>query len=387
MSSIIEAQSYALLSDIPRIDIPKNLNLALSVKRSVLLLLCEILALWRGPGKLAPQEYFYYRLWDPLISTENKQRFVGKRAQHLMHLACNSQYWYSTAADKILFHTIMSSTAMPVPELIAISARNRMVIGIPNLIDVDALVTFLRNPEIYPLFMKEVSGKYSLSVISADSYDQASDEIVLLGGSRRSPEALATSMNGPRGYLVQRRLRQDAALAAQFGPRLWSVRVFVLQGKAGPQIHRATLKIATGNNPADNYWRQGNMLGALDLESGQILRTVSGSGADLCLNSGHPDTGRPIIGTIIAEWIRLKELVLAAAPLFAGIQSQSWDVALTEDGPVLLEMNFGGDLNLAQLAEGRGALDANYSKHLQEWGIPPSNVKRRLLNVSSRFSV
>jgi hypothetical protein len=367
-TGIVDAQTYDSLSGIPRIDIPENLNLALSAGRNVISILCEVVALWRGWGRLSPEEYFYYRLWDPSITLEEKRRFVGKRAQSAMHLACNSQYWYCAAADKILFHTIMAGAAMPIPDLIAISAENRTVSGIPNLTNVDDLAALLRKPDIYPLFMKEVGGKYSLSVISADNDDQTRDEVVLLGGARQSPKSLAARMIGPRGYLVQRRLRPDPGLAAAFGPRLWSVRVFVLQGKPAPRIHRATAKIATGSNPADNYWRQGNMLGAIDLDSGQILRTVCGSGADLHVNSAHPDTGRPIVGTQIPGWNRLKEIVLAAAPFFAGIHTQSWDVALTEQGPVLLEVNFGGDLNLAQLATGKGILDAAYSEHLREWG-------------------
>jgi Sugar-transfer associated ATP-grasp len=368
MSATIEAQTYESLSGIPRIDIPSNLNLALSSGRGVFPILREIIALWRGPGKLMPQEYFYYRLWDPTIPLVEKRRFVGKRAQTAMHLACNSQYWYCAAADKILFHTIMSGAAMPIPDLIAISAAGRTIPGVPNLTDVDTLASLLRRPEFYPLFMKEVGGKYSLSVISADTYDPMTDEVVLLGGARRSPESIAGEMLSPRGYLVQRRLRQTPALATLFGPRLWSVRVFVIHGAAGSCIHRATAKIATGSNPADNYWRPGNMLGAIDLNSGQIVRVVRGSGAELQIDDVHPDTGRPIVGVQISEWNRVIEIVLAAAPIFAGIHSQSWDVALTEQGPVLLEVNFGGDLNLTQLVTGNGALDDGYAEHLHEWG-------------------
>ena len=144
--------------------------------------------------------------------------------------------------------------------------------------------------------------------------------------------------------------------------------VFVTLEKAGPRIHRATAKIATGNNPADNYWRPGNMLGAIDLESGKIVRSVCGSGAELRLNDPHPDTGRPVIAAQIPDWNRVKETVVRGAPIFAGIHSQSWDVALTEHGPVFLEINFGGDLNLTQLATGKGVLDAAFSEHLKEWG-------------------
>ena len=46
-------------------------------------------------------------------------------------------------------------------------------------------------------------------------------------------------------------------------------------------------------------------------------------------------------------------------------RTQSWDIALTDAGPVPLEVNFGGDLNLTQLASGAGVLDATYRAHLQ----------------------
>ncbi len=367
-ANLTEAQSYASLSGLPRIDIPQNLNLALATNRGVLSILREIITLWRSPGKLTPQEYFYYRLWDPAIPLEEKRCFVGKKSQHEMHLACNSQYWYATAADKILFHTIMTGAGLPVPDLIAITAGGRHISGIPNLSDPAALAAFLRRPDLYPLFMKEAGGKYSLSVVSADRYDETSGDVVLLDGTRCAPEALAPSLTAGGGFLVQRRLRQTPALAALFGPRLWSVRVLVLLDSAGPKIHRAVAKIATGTNPADNYWRQGNMLGAISLENGTIWRVVSGSGAGLSTNPLHPDTGCPVAGVQIPDWGRVQEIILAASSVFAGIHTQSWDVALTEHGPVLLEVNFGGDLNLPQLAAGKGVLDDVYAEYLRGWG-------------------
>jgi len=53
----------------------------------------------------------------------------------------------------------------------------------------------------------------------------------------------------------------------------------------------------------------------------------------------------------------------------AGIRTQSWDVALSDQGPGFLEVNFGGDLNLAQLANGKGVLDEGYIEHLRECGF------------------
>ena len=55
--------------------------------------------------------------------------------------------------------------------------------------------------------------------------------------------------------------------------------------------------------------------------------------------------------------------------MFAGIRTQSRDVARSDQGPVFLEVNFGGDLNLAQLANGKGILDHGYTEHLRECGF------------------
>jgi hypothetical protein len=41
---------------------------------------------------------------------------------------------------------------------------------------------------------------------------------------------------------------------------------------------------------------------------------------------------------------------------------------------VLLEVNWGGDLNLAQLAYGRGVLDAEYRTHLNANGYDPKRA-------------
>ena len=110
------------------------------------------------------------------------------------------------------------------------------------------------------------------------------------------------------------------------------------------------------------------MVAALDTMTGQIKRVVCGVGADLTECTAHPDTGSVLVGTALPDWIKLRNLVTKAACVFPGIRTQSWDIALTNRGPVCLELNYGGDLNLPQLAEGRGVLDLTYRDHPSECG-------------------
>jgi len=359
----------ARLNGVPLVNIAENLRVAFDNGRRLSVILQEIVTLRRAGGRLAPSEYFYYRLWDPHLSLEEKRGFVGKQAQHRMHVACNDRHWYQTAADKILFHTIMAGAALPVPQVTAITQAGRRLPGALALDKPDAIAVFLREQANFPLFAKPAAGKYSLNVISADAYDPASDELVLFGGARRPVPTTAQTMAEGAGYIIQPRLRPDAEIEAKFGPRLWSVRLLVFMRPDGPHIHRAVAKIATGGNPADNYWRFGNMLGAIDLSSGRIVGVVRGTGAEMTRDEPHPDTGLPVIGFGLPHWTTLCDVAREAATVFPGIRTQSWDIAVTDQGPVLLEVNFGGDLNLAQLAEGKGVLDSDYRAHLRQCGF------------------
>ena len=366
MSTSIAADAglFETLNGIPNVDIPRNLQAAISAGGRMTSILREVVSLRRGPGKLTANEYFYYRLWDPALSAAEKRRFVGKQAQHEMHLACNDSGWYAAAADKLIFQILMAGSMFPVPPLLAVTQAGRRAGEARTLRSPPEIARFLREPQIYPLFAKPIAGKYSLSVISAERYDAATDEVLLLGGERKTAESLAADLAGGTGYVIQHRLDRDARLARVFGPRLWSVRALVLAGPSGPVIHRAVAKIATGNNPADNFWRHGNMLGAIELKTGIITRVLRGTGVEMSLNEAHPDTRQPIVGTLIPQWKALTRLAVSAAEILPGIRTQSWDVALTADGPVLLEVNYGGDLNLAQLAHSAGVLDERYTEHL-----------------------
>jgi hypothetical protein len=186
----------------------------------------------------------------------DKQRFVGKIAQHAMHVAAGMHEWFAASADKILFQSIMDGAGLRTPELIAATKAGRYLPNAPIITDPAILADKLRDAALYPLFAKPVAGKYSLSVLGADSFDTETDEVLLLDATRRKVTDVASSLFGGSGFLIQRRLAPAPDLAARFGPRLWSARLLVLVTPQGPIIHRAVAKIATGTNPADNYWRK-----------------------------------------------------------------------------------------------------------------------------------
>lgn len=358
------------LGRLPKVDFQTAMRAAAPSVASLVRLMFVAARLNRGPGGLSPAEFFSHRLWDPLFGRGDLRRFVGLSGQGRFHAACCDIAWKAIADDKILSTALLEAAGVEaLPQTLAVVHPHRRLDGALAIRSPEDLLHLLRSPISYPLVAKPIDGVFSVGVINAVSVDPATDTIQSVTGAA-SPisEAAERIMAHPGGYLIQRALQPPTLIASMSGGRLCSVRVLVLLTRAGPVIHRAALKVPLSFNVADNYWRPGNRLGAIELTSGQVIRVVTGTAQDLRRDPVHPETGAPIEGMAIPDWPALGELVMTVAPLFPGIRTQSWDVALTDRGPVLLEINWGGDLHLHQFAHGEGILDPIFCGHLRECG-------------------
>lgn len=355
---------------LPNVDFQAAMRSAAPSVTSLVRLMFVTTRLNRGAGGLSPAEYFSHRLWDPLFGRGDLRRFVGLSGQGRFHAACCDIAWKAVADDKVVSTaTTRSAGVQSLPEELAIVHPSRRLDGVYSIGSSEDLRKWLRSPAAYPLVAKPIDGVFSVGVISAVSVDPDADVIhSVTGATLRVKEVCERIMAHPGGYLIQRALQPPASVAAMSGGRLCSVRVLVLLTRAGPVIHRAALKIPLSANVADNYWRLGNRLGAIEMMSGEVIRVVTGTAQHLRRDPIHPETGVLIEGMTIPDWPVLRELIANVAPLFPGIRTQSWDVALTDRGPVLLEINWGGDLHLHQFAHGEGILDPIFCDHLRECG-------------------
>ena len=70
----------------------------------------------------------------------------------------------------------------------------------------------------------------------------------------------------------------------------------------------------------------------------------------------HPVTGVPIDGFILPFWKETVDMIRHAAILYRGNQSVGWDIAITDQGPELIEeiitgANFSGSYRLRRVSK------------------------------------
>ena len=125
MSATVSTPTRAALDGVPHVDVAGSLRTAIMSGGRIGTIIREAVALRRGAGQLTMAEYCYYRMWESGLPLAVKRRFVGKRVQQAMHLACNDYGWSAATEDKLLFRGIATSAGLPVPELLAIAHPTR----------------------------------------------------------------------------------------------------------------------------------------------------------------------------------------------------------------------------------------------------------------------
>lgn len=111
--------------------------------------------------------------------------------------------------------------------------------------------------------------------------------------------------------------------------------VSVFDGSSVDIIY-AAFRMAGGEAVVDNLHMNG-VLALVDLETGTIM--TDAIDWDGKAYETHPDTGEKIKGFAVPYWKEIKELICKAGSMIEGVGYVGWDVAVTKQGPVLVEGN------------------------------------------------
>lgn len=325
--------------------------------RSPMQLVREFFRLKRGRGKLTFSEYVQYGVFDTARhSPEDQARFITNTLHWPITHVCCDMTWQATTEDKWLCSHILANAGFRVPETLAvIDKTDRHYPGTRKIATGAQLREFVTSQDFVPFFGKENRGICSYGAFRVEHPD---GNAVPLKGKGQEPlpyDAFMDQFVGETPYLLQR-LERNHSFFDRFTESLATVRVCILHDKDGIKIPFAILKVPARDNLADNFWRPGNIACNLDPRRGEILSIRSKDALGTTEHSAHPETGATMIGEVLPHWDRLLETVERCTPVFHPVRYQSMDIAIAEDGPVLIEVNTGGGFDLPQLASGQGFL-------------------------------
>ena len=151
-------------------------------------------------------------------------------------------------------------------------------------------------------------------------------------------------------FVVEPVLENHPVLKAIHPASLNTIKLVTLYLENGPEIQTALIRF--GNNTVVDNVHSGGMGAGVNIETGCI--ETDAVDKHFCRYSVHPVTNMPIKGVIIPGWEAVKKLVLTIASVTPELRYSSWDVAVTPDGPVMIEGNWDAEFYAEQMLYNRG---------------------------------
>lgn len=189
-----------------------------------------------------------------------------------------------------------------------------------------------------------------------------------------------------RGALVMRRLLNHSSMADLSNGALATVRVLTCRDEHdGFEVTHAALRMAQGPNQVVDNFHAGGIAAPVDLATGVLGPATDGAmgrgpGRGWCHT--HPDTDAAIAGRALPCWRETLELACRThTEAFSDHVLIGWDIAITDEGPLLVEGNKGPDLDIVQRTHrepiGNSRLGELLAFHLQRTVDSCSEAHRR----------
>lgn len=216
----------------------------------------------------------------------------------------------------------------------------------------DGLEAFEAFCERHPSFVKKPRfGLGGGGVVKVDAADIA-DKAAFFEQMRADDE------------FVEELVVQDPRWEA-LSPSTNTLRVMTFAHNDQSRVVMAVARVGSGASIMDNF-HQGGMGVLIDMDRGCLV----GNGFDKKVNESPTSvTGVVFDGYPIPYWDEVKEMVCEAALVNQGVNLIGWDVALSVDGPLIIEANRGPGWDVTQVPAKHGQ-KALLNEMLREVGAP-----------------
>jgi len=333
--------------------------------------LYEVNRLQRESG-LEPHEYYRYELCRRELTWQQKRRYLSKNHAFLIHRTINPKFEYGLLQKMVAqrFFTVMG-VRMPVlygfydrfsghdAQGAPLQTREQFV----RLIETGTFADFVlkavsaNRGEGVRVCRKLAGGKIFSSVDGEIDLFQLFDKIAVTQYDENGG-AVADS------WLIQERVRQHPLLDRYTTDATQTARIVTYITRSGRiEVLMRLLKIARAGKYIDNVGTTG-FAAPID-EDGVLGKAAQITKTGIAHFAAHPETGAAIEGERLPYFREIMAMALTCQSLAPQLRSLGWDIAITQDGPVLLEGNIYWS-QVLQFATGVGVLSEELSDELQQ---------------------
>jgi hypothetical protein len=283
------------------------------------------------------EEYDQFSMYNR--SEAFRQQFLGINEQRYYLDYLNPNKYYILSRNKYVAHTLMQNAGIRTSELYAYYQPEGSVESENVSHSTSGICRILREKGVQKCVIKTTESSHGDNVLVVNSIEHLEEDAMLHlfnGNVTRLSELLADEPLIFESIVVQ--TDQMASLNASSVNTVRFMTMLYPDGDA--RIIATFIKIGRAGKCVDNAGGGGNVDACIDTETGTLQYAIQYDGWQNIRDIDvHPDSGNPINGVQIHDWQDIKKEVLKFQQALPFIKAAGWDIAITNDGPVVIEVN------------------------------------------------
>lgn len=297
----------------------------------------DYIHLYRTKG-LTCDEYYDYEFEKR--GEEFRTTFLGLNEQkHYLDLL-NPIKYYSLARNKYLAHKVLENTGVRKSELYCYYEPEGRVYNSNEIASsASDICRILKQKGVEQCVIKDTENSHGEGVIVVK-------EIEYLDGDCKfdyynGSKVLLSELLGRHPLIFEGLIKQTAQFASFNASSVNTVRFMTtLYPNGEAKIIATFIKIGRTGSCVDNAGAGGNVDVCVDVETGEIRYAIQFDGwRKITEIENHPDSGTQLNGAIIENWEQIKADVIRFQQAMPWCKAAGWDIAITDDGPIVIEVN------------------------------------------------
>lgn len=297
--------------------------------------LMDYLRLRRRKG-LTLEEYDQFHMMERPESF--RHHFLGMNEQRYYLDVLNPKKYYILARNKYLAHQVLAAAGLPQATLYgyydpqAGRSAGDLIARTP-----EELLRILQQQQVTSCVIKTTETSHGSNVLVVKNIDYDTT-LVTLHDDTVKPLA---ELLADKPLIFEQCIRQTPQLEAINASSVNTVRFMTLLYPDGTAKIAATfIKIGRAGRCVDNAGGGGNVDASIDTETGVLQDAIRFDGWEhITPIDHHPDSGQPLNGVQIENWPEICQQVKAFQQALPFVKAAGWDIALTEQGPMVVEVN------------------------------------------------
>lgn len=292
---------------------------------------------------------FYYSYGFDLSSVDqsaympyNEFKALRNKWNDAMQIGSHATSYLALLRDKYIFYLFLSSLGFPTPKVLGLCIGDSIewldthtTEGIDSLMKRPGLKAFCKT-----LLGESAEGAFPLRV---------EGDTLLLDGSPVTLSDLARRLKS--GCIIQEFIEQHPATAQLYPPCINSLRINTIRKGDNIVLLSTCMKIGAHGSTRDN-WASGGLLGVIDRETGRLTKEFKYRPGCGGVAVKHPQSGVVFEGYEIPYFKEAARMAVELHSFLYGVHSIGWDIAITKDGPLVIEGNDNWVIGAHQGVEG-----------------------------------